>query len=125
MPGADVNGSTEVSVVKATLTCRCPRCGKGLLFSGLLDLRGACAVCGLDFSRMDVGDGFVVPILMVLGFIVVGAAIWFDFTYNPPLWLHAVIWPPVTIVLAVAMTRYFKSFLAVQQYHVRKTEMGL
>jgi uncharacterized protein (DUF983 family) len=67
----------------------------------------------------------VVPILMVLGFMVVGAAIWFDFTYNPPLWLHAVIWPPVTVILAIAMTRYLKSFLAVQQYHVRKTEMGL
>ncbi len=112
-------------MAKAALTCRCPRCGKGKLFSGLLDLATRCAICDLDFTRMDVGDGFVVPILMVLGFIVVGAAIWFDFTYNPPLWLHALIWPPVVIVLAVAMTRYLKSFLAVQQYHVRKAEMGL
>ncbi len=112
-----------VSVATATLTCRCPRCGKGALFSGLLALRPACPVCGLDFSKMDVGDGFVVPILMVLGFGVVGGAIWFDFNFNPPLWVHAVIWPPVTLVLAVAMTRYLKSFLAVQQYHVRRTEM--
>ena len=115
----------EISVVRAALTCRCPRCGQGKLFSGLLDLAPACSVCALDYSRMDVGDGFVVPILMVLGFTVVGAAIWFDFTYTPPLWLHAVIWPPVTVILAVAMTRYLKSFLAVQQYHVRKAEMGL
>ncbi len=120
-----MSDNQEVSVARAALMCRCPRCGRGKLFDGLLNLRAACAVCGLDFSRMDVGDGFVVPILMVLGFIVVGAAIWFDFTYTPPLWVHAVIWPPVTIVLAVAMTRYLKSFLAVQQYHVRKTEMGL
>jgi uncharacterized protein (DUF983 family) len=121
---ADPDGG-GIGVVRATLTCRCPRCGVGKLFSGLLDLRPACESCGLDFSRMDVGDGFVVPILMVLGLIVVGAAIWFDFTYTPPLWVHALIWPPVTIVLAVVMTRYLKSFLAVQQYHVRKTEMGL
>ena len=121
----DDTANSVVSVVKATFTCRCPRCGQGKLFSGLLDLRPACAACGLDFTRMDVGDGFVVPILMVLGFMVVGAAIWFDFTYNPPLWLHAVIWPPVTVALAVIMTRYLKSFLAVQQYHVRKAEMGL
>jgi uncharacterized protein (DUF983 family) len=115
----------EISVVTAALTCRCPRCGRGKLFSGLLQLRPACTACGLDFTRMDVGDGFVVPILMVLGFGVVGAAIWFDFTYTPPLWVHAIIWPPVTLVLAVAMTRYLKSFLAVQQYHVRRAEMGL
>jgi uncharacterized protein (DUF983 family) len=115
----------QVSVLQATLTCRCPRCGCGRLFSGLIQLRPSCENCGLDFGRMDVGDGFVVPILMVLGFIVVGGAIWFDFTYNPPLWLHAVIWPPFTLILAVLMTRYLKSFLAVQQYHVRKAEMGL
>jgi uncharacterized protein (DUF983 family) len=115
----------EVSVAQAALTCRCPRCGKGRLFSGLIRLRPACEACGLDFTRMDVGDGFTVPILMLLGFIIIGAAIWFDFTYSPPLWAHAVIWPPVTVVLAVLMTRYLKSFLAVQQYHVRKAEMGL
>ena len=115
----------EISVARATLTCRCPRCGKGPLFSGLLTIRPACTQCGLDFSHVDVGDAFVVPILMVMGVIVVGAAIWFDFTYNPPLWLHALIWPPVTIVLAIIMTRYLKSFFAVQQYHVRRAEMGL
>jgi uncharacterized protein (DUF983 family) len=116
---------SQASVLKAALTCRCPRCGRGPLFRGLISLRPACESCGLDFERMDVGDGFVVPILMVLGFLVVGGAIWFDFTYTPPLWLHAVIWPPVTVILAVLMTRYLKSFLAVQQYHVRKSEMGL
>jgi uncharacterized protein (DUF983 family) len=115
----------EISVARAALTCRCPRCGRGPLFAGLLTIRPACIACGLDFSGVDVGDAFVVPILMVMGAIVVGAAIWFDFTYTPPLWLHALIWPPVTIVLAVVMTRYLKSFFAVQQYHVRRAEMGL
>ena len=115
----------QVSVVRAALTCRCPRCGLGHLFRGPITLRPACDNCGLDFTRMDVGDGFVVPILMVLGFMVVGGAIWFDFTFTPPLWVHALIWPPFTLVMAVLMTRYLKSFLAVQQYHVRKSEMGL
>ncbi len=115
----------EVSVARAALTCRCPRCGKGPLFAGLLTIRPACTQCGLDFSHVDVGDAFAVPILMVMGAIVVGAAIWLDFRYTPPLWLHALIWPPVTVVLAVVMTRYLKSFFAVQQYHVRRGEMGL
>jgi uncharacterized protein (DUF983 family) len=114
-----------VSVLTATLTCRCPRCGKGKLFAGPLKMQTACPQCGLDFSKMDVGDGFVVPTVMVLGFVVVGAAIWVDFTFNPPLWLHAVIWPPVTLVLVLVMTRYLKSFFSVQQYHVRRAEMGL
>jgi uncharacterized protein (DUF983 family) len=115
----------EISVATAALTCRCPRCGKGKLFNGLLLLAASCAFCGLDYSKMDVGDGFVVPILIVLGFAIIGGAIWFDFTFNPPLWAHAIIWPPVTVIMAVLMTRYLKSFLAVQQYHVRRAEMGL
>lgn len=115
----------EPSVARAALGCVCPRCGKGRLFAGLLSLRPACEICGLDFTRMDVGDAFVVPILMVMGFMVVGAAIWVDFTFTPPLWLHAVLWPPVVLVLGGAMTRYLKSFFAVQQYHVRRSEMGL
>jgi uncharacterized protein (DUF983 family) len=115
--------STPISVVQAALTCRCPRCGKGRLFAGPIRLAASCSACGLDFSRMDVGDGFVVPILMVLGFSVIGAAIYVDFTYTPPLWLHAIIWPPVTLGLALVMTRYLKSFLAVQQFHVRRSEM--
>ncbi len=69
------------------------------------------------------GDGFAVPILIVLGAIVVGAAFWVDFHFHPPLWVHALLWLPVTCVLVVLMTRYIKSFLAAQQYRVRRSEI--
>jgi uncharacterized protein (DUF983 family) len=112
------------TLAQATLRCRCPRCGRGQLFAGVLAIRPACAVCGLDFSGADTGDGFAVPILIVLGAIVVGAAFWVDKNFAPPLWVHAVIWPPVTLALVVLMTRYIKSFLAVQQFRTRRSEMG-
>jgi uncharacterized protein (DUF983 family) len=115
----------EPGVARAALTCRCPRCGQGKLFSGWIMVAPRCTVCGLDLSRVDTGDGFVVPILMVLGAMIVGGALWLDFTFEPPLWVHALIWPPLIVVLALVMTRYLKSFLAVQQYHVRKSEMGV
>jgi uncharacterized protein (DUF983 family) len=115
----------NISLLRAVLTCRCPRCGRGRLFTGVLAVAPRCEVCGLDLSKADVGDGFVVPILIVLGAIIVGAAFWVDFAYEPPLWLHALIWPPVTLLLALLMTRYLKSFLVVQQYRTRASEMGL
>ncbi len=113
----------EVSVAQAALTCRCPRCGEGKLFDGLLPIRPVCSVCGLDFEGFDTGDGFAVPILIVLGAIVVGMAFWLDVHFHPPLWVHAILWVPVTCVLAVLMTRYIKSFLAAQQFRVRRSEM--
>ncbi len=114
----------EPSLAKAALACRCPRCGQGRLFDGLLAIRPACEVCGLDLSGVDTGDGFAVPILIVLGAIVVGAAFWVDTRFSPPLWVHALIWPPVTGILVILMTRYIKSFLAVQQYKTRRDEMA-
>ncbi len=113
----------EVSVARATLTCCCPRCGQGKLFDGILAIRPVCAICGLDFSGADTGDAFAVPILIVLGAIVVGAAFWVDFHFSPPLWVHALIWPLVTAALALGMTRYLKSFFAAQQYRMRRSEM--
>ncbi len=120
---ADERAENEVSVLTATLTCTCPRCGKGKLFNGILAMRPACPVCGLDFAGADTGDGFAVPILIVLGAFVVAAAFWVDVHFHPPLWVHAVLWLPVTAALAVVMTRYLKSFLAAQQYSTRRTEM--
>ncbi len=114
-----------VGVAQAALTCRCPRCGKGRLFSGILAIAPRCTACDLDFSGFDTGDAFAVPILIVLGAIVVTAAFWVDVHFTPPLWVHAVIWPPVTAVLAVVMTRYLKSFFAAQQYRTRRSEMQL
>ena len=35
-----------LSPIRTGLACRCPRCGKGRLFKGFLDLRPRCEVCG-------------------------------------------------------------------------------
>ena len=56
----------------------CPRCGQGKLFDGLLKVRPACSNCGLDYSFADSGDGPVVFVLFIVGFLVVGAALWTD-----------------------------------------------
>ncbi len=109
---------TPPSLASATLACRCPRCGDGKLFHGAIELNEACPACGLDLSDSDVGDGFVVPILIVLGAIIVTAAFIVDSRYAPPLWVHALIWPALTIVLALLMTRWLKAFLVVQHFRV-------
>jgi uncharacterized protein (DUF983 family) len=114
-----------VSILSAALRCRCPRCGKGKLFAGLLTIRPACPVCGLDFSQADTGDAGAVGVIMVLGAIVVALAFWVEFRFEPPLWVHAVLWPAVTLPLAILMMRPVKAALVAAQYRTRATEMGL
>ena len=35
---------------------RCPRCGKGRLFSGIITIAPACSACGLSFAGHEQGD---------------------------------------------------------------------
>ena len=114
-----------VSVWHAALACRCPRCGRGRLFRNLLEVRDRCEVCGLDLRASDAGDGAAVGAILVLGAIVVALAFWVEFRFSPPLWVHVVLWPVVTIPLAVLIMRPSKAALVALQYRHRASEMGL
>jgi len=113
------------SLLHVALACLCPRCGKGKLFRGLLDIRDRCAVCDLDLRAHDAGDGAVVGVILVLGAIVVTLAFWVEFRFSPPLWVHALLWPVVTVPLAVLMMRPAKAALVALQYRHRASEMRL
>ena len=116
---------TPPSLLIVALLCRCPRCGKGRLFKGLLDVHPVCAICELDLSGNDSGDGAAALVILALGAIVVGMAFWVEFHFFPPLWVHAVLWPMVILPLAIAMIRPTKAALIAIQYRHRSSEMGL
>ncbi|MDJ0893628.1 MAG: DUF983 domain-containing protein [Alphaproteobacteria bacterium] len=106
----------RVSPFAAGLFCKCPRCGSGRLFDGFLTVAEGCSVCELDFSAHDSGDGPAVFIILILGFVVVGLALWTEMNYAPPLWLHAVLWPPLILGGALAMLRPLKATMIALQY---------
>jgi uncharacterized protein (DUF983 family) len=101
---------------------RCPRCGKGKLFQGFLALRPRCEVCGLDYSFVDAGDGPAVFIMFFAGFIVVAAALGVEVAYQPPFWVHAVLWVPLIVLLTVGPLRPMKGLMIALQYHHRASE---
>lgn len=105
-----------VSPFAAGLSCRCPRCGRGRLFDGFLTVAARCESCGLDLRAQDSGDGPAVFIILVLGFLVVGLAILVEAVYEPPYWLHVVLWPPVILGLSLGLLRPFKAVLIALQY---------
>jgi len=95
------------------------------LFRGILDVRARCETCDLDLAGNDAGDGAAALVILVLGAIIVSLAFWTEFRFHPPLWLHAILWPLLTIPLAVAMIRPTKAALIAMQYRHRASEMGL
>jgi uncharacterized protein (DUF983 family) len=104
------------SSLKIGLKSRCPRCGEGKLFTGFLTVPPACEVCGLDYAFADAGDGPAIFIMMIAGFIIVGLALYVEVAYQPPYWVHAVLWIPLTLFLTVGMLRPLKGWLIAQQY---------
>lgn len=117
--------TSQTSVLHAALACRCPRCGRGRLFRNLLEVRDTCESCGLDLSKTDTGDGAAVGVILLLGAIIVSLAFWVEFRFAPPLWLHAVLWPVITVPLAILLMRPAKAALIALQFHYRSREMGL
>ena len=108
-----------VSPLRAALGCRCPRCGRGRLFAGLLNVRLACEICGLDLSAQDAGDGPAVFTILFLGIIVVGLAALVEINFSPPIWVHLLLWTPLILAGAIAMLRPLKAGLIALQYRHR------
>jgi uncharacterized protein (DUF983 family) len=113
---AEAHQFPPVSLAHAALACRCPRCGEGRLFIGLLSVRPSCPACGLDLSAQDAGDGPAVFVILFLGLIVVGLAAIVEIKFAPPLWLHMVLWTPLILVGAILMLRPLKAGLIALQY---------
>ena len=111
-----------VDPVSVGLRGRCPRCGEGAMFDGLLSVKDRCTNCKLDYSFADAGDGPAVLVIMNVGFIVVGFAMWLEINYSPPVWLQALIWLPVASVLCLMGLRMLKGLLIALQYRNKAAE---
>ena len=61
--------------------------------------RRAASACGLDYSFADAGDGPAVFVMLIAGFIVVGAALVVEVAYQPPFWVHALLWLPLILLV--------------------------
>ena len=117
------NSSLPVSPLVAGLKCCCPRCGRGKLFSNLLNLRERCDQCGLDYAFIDTGDGPAVFAIFILGFLCVGGALIAEFKFGVPWWVHVLLWGVLTPVFAVFLLRFLKAALIALQFK-NKAEEG-
>ncbi len=104
------------------LSGRCPRCGKGALFAGFLDVAPRCESCGLDFAFADSADGPAFFVMSFAGFVVVLAALVVEVLYQPPYWVHALLWVPLILVMTLLPLRPAKGLLIALQFHHKAAE---
>ena len=100
----------------------CPRCGAKTLFASYVGFADKCPRCGLDFTAFNVGDGPVVFLTLGIGTLVTILALWVEFTFSPPFWVHALLWIPITLAMVVLTLRFAKGLLLALEYRNRAAE---
>ena len=108
------------SPVSTGLAGRCPRCGQGRLFDGVLKLAPRCRACGLDF--VDPGDGAAMFVILIGNILILAGALIVEFSFNPPVWVHILLWPPISLLYCVVALRLIKGLLVALQYANKAAE---
>jgi uncharacterized protein (DUF983 family) len=80
---------------------RCPACGNGALFGRYLKVQEACPSCGEALHHHRADDAPPYFTIMIVGHVIVGAILPVERAFAPPLWLHAALWLPLTLVLSL------------------------
>ena len=103
---------------------RCPNCGQGPLFSGFLKVAPRCAKCGFDLARADSGDGPAVFVIFIGGFIGAFGILFTEIAYRPPIWVHFLVWLPLTALICLGLLRPMKGLMIAAQFANRASEAG-
>lgn len=109
-------------MAEAALFGLCPRCGGKTLFAGVAKFADRCRLCGLNFSSFNVGDGPAAFLTLAVGALVVGLALWVELAFEPPFWVHILLWLPLIILGVVGGLRFTKAALLVREYQSRAEE---
>lgn len=114
----------QPGIAEAALFGLCPQCGGKTLFARGVRFAERCRACGLDYDSFNVGDGPAAFLTLLIGAAVTALAISVELTFRPPLWLHALMWVPVTALAVVFGLRIAKAALLASEFGNRAKEAG-
>ena len=101
---------------------RCPRCHQGRLYKSWLEIADNCSECGLYYAAREQGDGPASVSVLFVGALVAITASIVEIKFEPPFWLHAVLWVPLIIIVSLRSLKFVKAALVAMQYQYRKDD---
>ena len=116
LPDSEQHQKGQPPVWRAALFGLCPECGAPTLFDGPTKFAPRCRACGLDYSTYNVGDGPAAFLTLIIGAVMVALALTLELTLHPPLWLHLLLWAPLTAGAVVGSLRVAKGALLTVEY---------
>ncbi len=87
---------------------RCPACGKSHLFNGYLRVVAECQNCGAPLGLARADDAPPYFTILIVGHIVIPSMLILQRTQDPPTWVMAAIFLPMTLILTLALLRPIK-----------------
>ena len=95
---------------------KCPACGIGSMFRRYLKVADTCPHCGEALHHHRADDAPPYFTIVIVGHIVVSLVLAVEMAYRPPLWLHAALWLPLTVILALIILPSVKGALVALQW---------
>jgi uncharacterized protein (DUF983 family) len=106
------------------LRMRCPSCGRGRLFGRYLKVNDSCPSCGEALHHHRADDAPPYFTILIVGHVVVGAILPVERAFMPPLWLHALMWLPLTLVMSLCLLPRIKGAIVGLQWAFRMHGFG-
>ena len=95
---------------------KCPACGQGNLFTRYLKVSDHCSHCGEALHHHRADDAPAYFTIVIVGHVIVSLVLMVEMAFRPPLWVHAAIWLPMTVAVALAVLAPIKGSLVALQW---------
>jgi uncharacterized protein (DUF983 family) len=95
---------------------KCPACGRGSMFRRYLKVADHCPQCGEALHHQRADDAPPYFTIVIVGHVVVSLVLAVEMAYRPPLWLHAALWLPLTVILTLLVLPVVKGALVALQW---------
>lgn len=95
---------------------KCPACGVGGLFRRYLKVADECPHCRESLHHHRADDAPAYFTIVIVGHVVVSLVLMVEVAYRPPMWLHAALWLPLTVALALLLLSPIKGTLVALQW---------
>ena len=79
--------------------------------------RDECGAAAVEYGVLS-----VLFVILIIGFIVVGLALWLEVNYSPALWVHLILWIPLSTILCLGLLRGLKGLMIALQYRHKAAE---
>ena len=122
--GSEPAGRPVGQALGRGLRLKCPACGEGKLFCGLLTCRDHCPACGEELFHQRADDLPAYLDIFIVGHLAVGGYMLIDRSVSLQWWQHLMIWSPFILAATIALLPFAKGAIIGLQWALRMHGFG-